>query len=630
LTPEDFKAGEWNPEYARANRAWELGGYPAQGVATYRLRVWAPSGYPPAQLSLQGVRSAVRVYVNGELVKSSGVVSADLAEVQLGARRLQIALPAGQSNLELVLHIANREFLRGGLLRDPLIETLAWAYQQALLEFSDDLLAVGFLLMMALYQFGIVLLRPQERSVLYFALLCLSALLMLLLSSGALHLLELPPELHLRLEFGLQYGTYHFFNLFLFHLFPPHFDKRALWGFGALYGWLVLLALGSPIGWVVRAELAHFGVVLLNLVYTGWALTRAWRSEEEGAQWFLLGFALLAVALLSDILRSLGVFSTPPLRYVGITLLVLLQSLFLARRFTRTQQRLADASAEKDRALAQQRREIEQTQQQLIHQEKMASLGTLVAGVAHEINNPNNFVALGAGVLRQHLRQEQHLLRQLLHAERAILQELEPRFVKMEAALQDIEDGKERIRDIVQSLLALSRGDEAQRQAADLHEQLRSALQIVQTEYHQDVAFQMESTLSAAVECNPAQLSQVFLNLLVNACQAIRTRQQQAAAGYQGKLQITLQPALSEGVAGVEITFNDNGCGMTPEVQQRMLEPFFTTKPVGEGTGLGMYISFAVIQRHHGQLRVDSAVNVGTTMRVWLPLTPPAREDVAT
>ncbi len=268
---------------------------------------------------------------------------------------------------------------------------------------------------------------------------------------------------------------------------------------------------------------------------------------------------------------------------------------------------------------------IEQTQGQLLQSEKMAAVGQLAAGVAHEINNPTGFVSSNLGSLRRYLEQllavidadamaiaalpATHPARQAAEARR---QEAELDFLREDIPnlLEESAEGLSRVRKIVADLKDFSRMDEAEIQEADLNQGLESTLNVVYNELKYKAKVVRSFGDLPKVRCCPAQINQVFMNLLVNAGQAIDS------AGT-----ITLRTGHEGPCVWVEI--EDTGKGMTPEVRHRLFEPFFTTKPMGKGTGLGLSISRDIIHRHNGTITVDSEAGVGTRFLIRLPIAGP-------
>ena len=267
---------------------------------------------------------------------------------------------------------------------------------------------------------------------------------------------------------------------------------------------------------------------------------------------------------------------------------------------------------------------LEEAQNQLLQQDKMASIGQLAAGVAHEINNPVAFVGSNLNTLRQYVTG----LLGLSEACDAVLaapgdptvvsalerkrDDIEIDFLRedLPVLLDECADGLGRVKKIVQDLKDFSRVDHSDWAQTDLNVGLESTLNVVRhvVKYKADVVRKLSPL--PPVTCLAAQLNQVFMNLIVNAAQAIAD-----------KGTITLLSGVEQDWVWVQV--EDTGCGMSAEVQRRIFEPFFTTKDVGKGTGLGMSLSFSIVQKHGGAIQVHSVEGQGTAMRVWLPVAGP-------
>ena len=272
------------------------------------------------------------------------------------------------------------------------------------------------------------------------------------------------------------------------------------------------------------------------------------------------------------------------------------------------------------RALAQleeQHTQLKSTQAQLVQAEKMAGLGTLVAGVAHEVNNPTNYIFLSSKALERDLISFKEEVIQLMDgSEAVVIKYFEDNFNKFQRSLSNIIDGGERIRMIVQDLRSFSRLDEAEKKRASIYEILDSTLRIVKIQYKKEIKISMDSNVDESIECYPAQLGQVFLNVLINSCQAILQKKKDVKEVFNGRIKISVQSSENS----IEVVIEDNGCGMSDDVRKKIFEPFFTTKLVGQGTGLGMSISYGIIQKHNGQIKVESELNAGTKITISLPL----------
>ncbi|MEO8670712.1 MAG: ATP-binding protein [Tahibacter sp.] len=261
-------------------------------------------------------------------------------------------------------------------------------------------------------------------------------------------------------------------------------------------------------------------------------------------------------------------------------------------------------------------------QEQLVQSEKMASLGQLAAGVAHEINNPIGYVHSNLGTLQEYLNNLFGLIEcyeSVVHGspttpERKVEIARRKEAIDFEFLVQDLpqllaesREGIDRVRRIVQDLRDFSRADRVETWSLyDLHRGLDSTIGIIWNEIKYKAEVHKEYGVLPLVECLPSQINQVFMNILMNAAQAIDQR---------GEIHV------STGVDGgnVWIAIRDTGPGIPPDVIKRIFDPFFTTKPVGKGTGLGLSISYGIVRKHGGDIAVESRADAGTTFRVTLP-----------
>ncbi len=270
---------------------------------------------------------------------------------------------------------------------------------------------------------------------------------------------------------------------------------------------------------------------------------------------------------------------------------------------------------------------LSRTQQQLVQSDKLASIGQLAAGVAHEINNPIGYIFSNFGTLQSYLDSLFTMLDAYQAAEaaivdpavatrlRALREQVELDFLRTDipTLMQESKEGIVRVRHIVQDLKDFSRVDSQQEWVwADLRQGIDSTLNIVSNEIKYKADVVREYADIPDIECLPLQINQVVMNLLVNAAHAM--------GPMRGRIE------LRTGCDGDHVWFSvsDNGCGIAPENLGRIFDPFFTTKEVGKGTGLGLSLSYGIVQKHHGRIDVDSALGKGTTFRVTLPRTRPA------
>ena len=262
---------------------------------------------------------------------------------------------------------------------------------------------------------------------------------------------------------------------------------------------------------------------------------------------------------------------------------------------------------------------LERLQAQIVQSEKMASLGQLAAGIAHELNNPSGFIYGNMQMLSECVLGLERLLSfyegvRLAPEEDAALRALKDE-VDYEHTLNDLHsiiidcrEGAERIRDIVQNLRTFSRLDEAEFKKVDIHDGLESTLRLLSRFFSSGaVTLRREYGRLPPVDCYAGQLNQVWMNLLANAAYAVKCG---------GVVSVS-----TEGRGdSVIVRVRDTGCGIAPENLPRIFDPFFTTKPVGEGTGLGLSVTYGIIERHGGAIEVESRLGEGTVFTVTIPV----------
>jgi len=275
-------------------------------------------------------------------------------------------------------------------------------------------------------------------------------------------------------------------------------------------------------------------------------------------------------------------------------------------------------------------KELQKTQTQLIHTEKLSSLGQLVAGVAHEINNPVNFIY---GNLI-HVNENVETLINLLNLYQGVYpdppqqiqdaieeSDLDFLMADLPKMLESMKIGANRIRDIVLSLRNFSRLDEAEMKPVDIHDGIDSTLLILQHRLkgkgdRAEITVIKEYGKLPKVECYASQLNQVFMNIFSNAIDALNARRNQS---HQSQLIINIKTNLIS-ANQVIISITDNGIGMKKEVNKHIFEPFYTTKETGKGTGLGLSISHQIIEKHQGKIECFSRWGEGTTFVITIPI----------
>lgn len=266
---------------------------------------------------------------------------------------------------------------------------------------------------------------------------------------------------------------------------------------------------------------------------------------------------------------------------------------------------------------------------QLIQSEKLASIGQLAAGIAHEINNPIGYIFSNFGTLGNYLEQLFEMLNAYELAESSISspdvlaklhglqKKIDLEFLKEDVPIlmRESKEGILRVRQIVQDLKDFSRVDSSEEwQWANLHNGIDSTLNVVNSEIKYKADVVKEYGTIPDIECHPSQINQVVMNLVVNAAHAIS----------EERGRITIRTGTDNEQVWLEVA--DTGPGIPPDTLKRIFEPFFTTKPVGKGTGLGLSLSYGIVQKHHGHIDVQSVIGQGTTFRVTLPVCQPRTE----
>ncbi len=282
-----------------------------------------------------------------------------------------------------------------------------------------------------------------------------------------------------------------------------------------------------------------------------------------------------------------------------------------------------DELKEKNDRLSTALKELKQVQNQLVHSEKMASLGVLSAGIAHEINNPINFVYAGINSLLRDFQDIEPVITAVseinpdtkdlelkLNNIKKLKEEnyFDDAFEAIPAIINDIKLGADRTAEIVKGLKSFSRYDKTELHVLDVHEGLDTSLLLLKNKYKNHIEIVKNYDLNIPpINCFPGKINQAFLNIISNSIESI---------GEKGVIWITTQKQKNK----ILISVKDNGCGIPEAIREKLFDPFFTTKPVGEGTGLGLSITYGIIHEHEGEINVISEVNVGSEFIISLPV----------
>ncbi len=530
---------------------------------------------------------------------------------------------------------------------------------------------IGLMLVMFIYN-AIIYVTTQDRSYLYYILYILSLLLaqIWLEGFGFKNFYPTRPEFH-------HYGVIVFSSLtgltaiafarqFLRMKKTAPLFNRGLYIFQGLY---IVASLVRFLGFDSLSfhllDLIGGTVALYGLAFSIWL---SYQGNRD-AKFYLIAWLLFISGVIIYVLRNVGVipfnaFSSSGIQ-IGSAGEIILLSLALGDRINRLRRereaaldeslRLSTENAtiilEQNTVLEQKVDErtlelqeaneelsvtlehLKETQSQLVEVEKMASLGQLTAGIAHEINNPINFVTSNISPLRRDILDLNNLMTIYRKLESKEIAEFEIMGIIEEAIqfkeevdydylveeidilIAGIYDGAHRTTEIVRGLRNFSHLDEDEFKTTKVEEGLNSTLTLLNNRIRDSIALTKRYAETPMIDCYPGKLNQVFMNILNNALQAIETRKSKEPH-YKGTLDIETQIHDKN----IHILLSDNGVGMNAETQKRIFDPFFTTKEVGEGTGLGLSIVYKIIEKHHGKIQVKSALNEGTTFTIILPI----------
>ena len=515
---------------------------------------------------------------------------------------------------------------------------------------------IGIMLVLFLYNF-FVFISTKDRNYLFYVLsiLALSCTQLSLQGQGPFNFIDVSGWLTARA--GLLFNLaaiplgYEFARRFInTKHYVARMDRRVPLIYVALGGIGVLYVFFDP--WLGQ-ELgnAFSGISALYLLTMG---IIAFRKGSRQAGFFLLAWTAFLLGVILFVLKDEGVINYGNLTVyampIGSAIEGVLLSFGLAdrinvlRREKEQSQALAlQASLENERlireqnmlledkvqqrthALQESNEHLKRTQTQLVNAEKMASLGQLTAGIAHEINNPINFITSNIAPLRRNIGEIVEVMQgyRSVDAQNAAVQikalkeqeeklGLQESIDELDSIIESIAEGSSRTAEIVRGLRNFSRLDQDDLKESDLNEGLRSTLAVLAPQFRDRVRMDVQLGEVPRVECFPGKVNQVFMNILTNAVQATLIR----TGDVPGVIRVTTS-LLNDHVV---VSIKDNGIGMSDEVKARMYDPFFTTKPVGEGTGLGLAIVYGIIEDHQGNITVDSIVGQGTEFRILLPL----------
>ena len=430
--------------------------------------------------------------------------------------------------------------------------------------------------------------------------------------------------------------------------------NRALTVLMGFYAVAILVSF-TNYAWLSYISFNYLGIIeAILLLITSIVV---YKKGNTAALFYFIAWSLLLIGFIVHLLKNMNILPFNDLThfvlYIGSAIEAILLSLALANKINilRDEKELSQAEAlnmaqeneqliqeqntmlekqvaERTHDLEKTLRELKDAQIQLVEAEKMASLGQLTAGIAHEINNPINFVKSNVSPLQMDVQDLFELITeyQKLHDVSADTQpdalkkirllenKLDPDFLReeIESLIGGIEEGAERTAEIVRGLRSFSRLDESESKEVNMYENINSTLVLLRNNVPHYVKVRKQFEARAEIECFPGKLNQVFMNILTNSIHAIKAKPVKNEEEF-----IDISTAEVDGYMQIRIA--DTGTGMSEDVKRKIFEPFFTTKDVGEGTGLGMAIVFKIIEKHNGKISVQSSPGEGSAFIIEIP-----------
>ncbi|MBD3166886.1 hypothetical protein GF324_09825 [bacterium] len=654
----DFDDSDWQPVQSPAiPKDQEAIEFP--GIGWFRVDIAAhPTQMTDSLMVVMEQKCALELFYNGRLIYRGGRVSADSSRetISVAPRPRMVSFhPDDGPRHVLALRMSNHKMqrlhmydLHAGaffilLDRDYALPTVTEWIEVII---ARQWLTLGALLALALLHFMLFVFYPSEKGNLYYAIYILF-LTGLIFSVYGISWDTLPQLAFMR-NMGFRWsvlGVTVFSLRFVYEISEDRLPK-VFWVYVVL---AVVFAAGA---WFLPIE-PVLVLAMVSLVEVVWRLIRAIRLGRRELWIVLIGTLPFAVFAWYAMLATM--FDLPYIGYLflfSVLLFLASMSVYLARSVSRTNmnlekqitrvkhlhekaleqerqaqqeamtRKLLEAEIERKKLelkeerklrkvleeLEQKNRELHMTQAQLIQSEKMASLGTLVAGIAHEINTPIGAVHSMRTTLFRALDKLTVHFREKYPEEFEQNRQVKNSMKIIEDAGRVMESGTDRVATIVRRLRTFARLDQAELQQADIHDGIEDTLLLIHHELKHGIKVVKEFDVLPAIHCYPGQLNQVFLNLFINAQQAM-----------EGRGTLTIITRHDPDNRLVTIKIEDTGKGIDPNHLERIFDPGFTTKGVGVGTGLGLSICYNIVQQHKGEIKVESEVGRGSAFTVILP-----------
>jgi signal transduction histidine kinase len=610
------------PHFLHVPSAWRGKKYdstqlPAQGVATYRLRVLLRDRFDSLAIYIPRI-SAYSLFVNDRLLGGRGRVAGEAANTVPGKGTAVYVLTHSRDTLDLVIHLSNHHYWKGGLTRPLLLGGRDNVSMRRNLFRFLDVAAAVLILSFALILIIFYIHRRSDYAPLLMAMICVGGVIRVLAMGEGL-LAELFPSISwewlVATELGSWYAATLGWYVFAHVLYPKEFPPRLLFAIVFCPAAALLLTLVAPAR-IHSESLQYMQVVLtvIALVVTD-RMRVAVKHRREGAVLFLVAWLFMFAGVMFEILYHNNVHSVflPELAIIAIVALAMIE--LLARRYAHAFARISRFADELEQQVESRTAELRRAQERLIQRERMAVLGELSAGIAHEIKNPlnfvNNFAAISVDLLKE------------LPVDVRSREDVAPLLTDLHDNLERIRGHGQRADRIVSGMMEHAQsGSGISREAAinalteEAVQSVRQQLRTCLPEFHPEIVCEYDHSLPT-VRVSPQHINRVVRNLLSNAIDAVRARALRGDEMYTPR--ITIVTRTSDGHA--EIRIRDNGVGIPIEEREKIFTPFFTTKDEGQGTGLGLSLSQdIVVNGHGGELHFERTAEGETQFIIRLPL----------
>jgi len=714
---------------------------PGEGYATYRLIVLLGQQKKPLALRLMETSTAYTLFINGKNLISAGLAGANRDKTVPKWCRQVVDFEPHTDNLDIILHVSNFHHKNGGVWEGIELGSESSIRHSQEIRIGIDLFLFGCSVIMGIYHLGLFIVRRRDRSPLYFSIFCFLIALRLL-TTGERFLVRLIPAINWETMTKLEYFSYYLavpaFSLFIKSIFPKY-SKRFLNIVCALAVGFSLIVLVTPARFYSQVNVVYQFITFISAAYSLYVIFMSVNEKPIESYVFLLGFIMLSLMTINDMLYVDGVIKTGNWVPFGFFIFIFSQAFLLSFRFSnalatvesqdrdlRTALETMRFSEEKHRTILQsieegyyeldrdgnltffndslckilgyhreeldrmnyrkfmgpetakqvydtfynvyrtgkvsktfewesiskdgekvciesslssmlnskgkpiglrgvardvtQRNKSEEQakrhNQQLMHASKMVALGTLVSGVAHEINNPNNFIMLNSPLLKEAWENAMPILEKYYDENGDFViggMNYSEMRKNIPILFSGIAEGSKKIKQIVEDLKNYVRDDTTDlTQAVDINTVLMSAVSLIsnmikKSTNHFNADYGNNLPL---LKGNFQRLEQVAINLLQNACQAIPSNDKG----------IFISTSYDKESSQIVFIVKDEGIGIEPEKLSQITDPFFTTRQKSGGIGLGLSISSRIIEEHGGSIKFESIPGVGTTVEVILPI----------